>query len=228
MKTVIAALLAFLACVVTVVAQDSDEKAAYAMFDARNSVTDTARAVENADKCVAAMENLLSKRPSDKNLFMYAKAIDFRYYHLPAGREEAKAAFKKGMEKAEAFCTANTQYARSAYALCGRMTFIGRYSELIDLMEAATSGYAGRIKDMAEKLYSVDPEFGGGSAAYTLGRLHYKAPNIIFILTWPDKRLSKKYFEEFLSKSPGSLYGKIFLADTLWELGEKERAVRLY
>ncbi|MCX7871599.1 MAG: hypothetical protein N2485_08580, partial [bacterium] len=84
------------------------------------------------------------------------------------------------------------------------------------------------IKDYAEKLLKLDESFENHSAYIILGRLHYKAPNIIFLLTWPDKKKSKEYLEKYLEKEPGSLTGMYFLADTLWELGEKEKANELY
>jgi len=204
------------------------KKDAAALFESRNRLTAPAQAVINADKCLNISRKVLDLEPSCENLYSYARAIDFRFYYLDSSREESKKAYREGMAMAEAFCASNTCCASSPHAIYALMTFTGRYSELIDLMEAATSGYAGKIRQLAETLYAEAPEFNSRAAAYTLGRLHYKAPNIIFILTWPDKKLSKKYLEEFLEKNPDSVSGRMFLADTLWELGEKDRAAALY
>lgn len=47
-------------------------------------------------------------------------------------------------------------------------------------------------------------------------------------MTWPDKSMSKIYLEEALKFNPDSFLVKFFLADTLYALGEKNRAVGYY
>jgi cytochrome c-type biogenesis protein CcmH/NrfG len=61
-----------------------------------------------------------------------------------------------------------------------------------------------------------------------LGRLHYKSPNIILILTWPDKNKAKAYIEEVLAARPDNLEAKMFLADIIWDIGDREAAKKLY
>jgi tetratricopeptide (TPR) repeat protein len=84
---------------------------------------------------------------------------------------------------------------------------------------------ANRIKDLCEKIYNEDKTFEDYSALAALGRLNYLAPNIPFILGWPDKNRSKQYLEEALKAEPGSLLIKYFLAETLYALNDKERAI---
>jgi len=63
---------------------------------------------------------------------------------------------------------------------------------------------ANEIKKYCEKIYNENPSFEDYDAGAILGRIHYLAPNIIFLLPWPDKALSKKYLEEALANNPES------------------------
>jgi len=58
--------------------------------------------------------------------------------------------------------------------------------------------------------------------------MHYKAPYIPLILTWPDLNKSKDYLEETLQNVPDHLRAKYYLADTLYKLGEKDKAKQYY
>jgi hypothetical protein len=188
-----------------------------ALFDARGSVTDTASALIAADRCIDAYKKLLDAGINDELLFKYLKAVDFKYSNLVRDIEPRKQVYKDTIAIVDKYCGGNTFCASSNYISYCYMTLWGRYGDMIDIMEAATSGIAGKVKDNAEKLYTSDKTFKDHVASLVLGRLHYKAPNIFLIMTWPDKNLSKKYLEEYVAANPGSLQGKFFLADTLWE-----------
>jgi tetratricopeptide (TPR) repeat protein len=198
------------------------------MYAERNAVTDTAKALENADKCITAYKNIFEKNPSDGIFFKYVLAVDFKNSYLVADKELKKQAYKDLITVMDKFCGNNILCASSNYMAYSSMTLWGRYGEIIDIMEAATSGIAEKVKNNAEKIYALDRTFKGWVASYALGRLHYKAPNIVFVLTWPDKNLSKKYLEEYNAANPADILGKTYLADTLWDLGDKEKAIELY
>lgn len=203
-------------------------QAADKLYAERNSVTDTAAALENADKIIAAHKKVFESTPSDITLYKYVLAVDFKYSNLVADKELRKKAYKDMTAVLDKFCEGNTLCASSNYIAYSNMAMWGRYGDLIDLMEAATSGIAGKIKNNAEKIYASDKTFKGWAASYALGRMHYKAPNIVFIMTWPDKNLSKKYLEEFTAANRDDILGKVYLADTLWDLGDREKATALY
>jgi tetratricopeptide (TPR) repeat protein len=206
----------------------TSEQAADKLYAERNAVTETAAALKNIDKCIGEYSALFAASPSDVFLYKYVKAVDFKYDNLVTDKEVRKKAYKDLMPVLEKFCAGNTACANSCYISYCNMTLWGRYGELIDLMEAATSGIGTKIKENGEKMYVLDREFKNRAACYSLGRLHYKAPNIVLLMTWPDKNLSRKYLEEYMEKNPDSPMGKMFLADTLWDLGDREKAAALY
>jgi tetratricopeptide (TPR) repeat protein len=206
----------------------SAEDQADKMFAERNDVTDTAKALENADKCIEAYRQILSAAKTDALIFKYVKAADFKYYNLVQDPEQRKQAYKDMITMLDKFCEGNTLCASSNCVSYCYMTLWGRYGDIIDVMEAATSGIAGKVKENAEKLYASDKTFKDYAASIALGRLHFKAPNILLIMTWPDKNESRKYLEEFVMANHESLIGKLFLADTLWDLGDRVKAAGLY
>lgn len=204
------------------------EQQAGKMYAERNAVTETAKALENADRCITAYKKLFEQSPSDRVLFGYIEAIDFKYDNLIKDVEEKKQSYKAMIPVMDRFCEDNPGSASSNYILYSYMTLWGRCGELVDLMEAAASGIAGKIKDNADRIYASDKTFKNWAASYALGRMHYKVPNIVFVLTWPDKNMSKKYLEEYTAANPGEPMGKYYLADTLWDLGDREKAAALY
>jgi len=204
------------------------EQEADKMFAERNAVTDTAKAAENADNCIAAYKKLFEAAPADQLFYKYVRAVDFKNNIFVTDKEAKKQAYKDMIAVMDKFCEGNTVCASSSFMTYCTFTLWGRYGDIIDIMEAATSGIADKVKNSAEKLYASDRTFKNSVAALVLGRLHYKAPNIVFIMTWPDKNLSKKYLEEYMAANPDSIEAKVYLADTLWDLGDKEKAAALY
>lgn len=204
------------------------EQEADKMFAQRNTVTDTAKAVENADKTIAVFKKVYDAAPTDERLVKLIKAVDFRNYNLPRDTEARKQAYKELLASADKLCEGNTACANSKYIAYAYMTLWGRYGDIIDVLEAATSGIAGKVKDHSEKLMTLDKRYHDGAALLALGRLHWKAPNIIFVLTWPDKNIGRKNLEEYVAGNPGGLLGKLYLADALWDTNDQEKAKVMY
>ena len=208
------------------------EQEADAAYDARNAVTDTAGAAAAADLCIEKYKKAAETAPSDELIYKYVRAVDFKNYNLVKDDDARKQAYKDMLDIVDKYCAGNTNCASSHYIAYCYMTLWGRYGDIINVMEAATSGIAGKVKDNAEKLYAIEKPFKDYAACLALGRLHWKAPNIPIIMTWPDKNLSKKYLEEYAAEynaeNPDALIGKFFLADTLWDTGDKEKAAALY
>lgn len=205
------------------------EKAGDNFFAKRNAVTDTAAALATADSAIEAFRSAYNMKRTDDLLYKYVRAVDFKYHYLKSGtEEERKKAFKDTLALIADFCSTNTNCAESIKVNYCYMAMWGRYGDLLDVFAAAGDGIADKVKTYGEKLYLLDKTFKEYAASYALGRLHWKAPNIPFILTWPDKNKSKEYLEEFVKNEPDAPAGKLYLADTLWELGDKEKAKSLF
>ena len=101
----------------------------------------------------------------------------------------------------------------------------GRWGEVYGIFASAKKGVAKTVRDYAEKTVSLDPEYAGGGGYRTLGRLHFKAPKIPFILSWPSKKESEKFLKKATSIGPNKLTNHLFYAETLMAEGAKDQAL---
>lgn len=193
----------------------------------RNTITQTAAALVNINLAIGPYRKAFEADKSNPAaLFDYFMAADFKYTYLEAPVREQKDFYDAFIKEIGPF---GEKLSGTKEYNCVMALAWGRKGEMTaNVMEAANEGVADKVKNYAEALYGIDRAFDGYVAGIILGRLHYKAPNIIFILTWPDKNKSKVYLEEYLKANPGSLDGKIFLADTIWDIGDREIAKKLY
>lgn len=221
----------FLLTAGSVFAQDMDYiRTADQYYQKRNSPDPAGGKLNmvNIDKAIMHYEKVLKLFPhNDELLYKYSRAVDFKYTLLPLNWNEntRRKIFEDLIEKLEQCYEKKPD---SVYLNCSLARIWGRYGELLGGLTAARKGVAGKIKGYAEKLYKLDKTFDHYSAGLILGRLHYKAPTIPLLLTWPDMNESKKYLEEVYQNHSDFLFACFFLADTLYELGEKKRAIQLY
>jgi len=85
---------------------------------------------------------------------------------------------------------------------------------------------ADRVKEFGETVVRLDPSYAEGGGYRTLGRLHYKAPRIPFILSWPSKKESQANLEKAVKIGPTNLTNHLFLAETFLANGNEERALK--
>ncbi len=102
----------------------------------------------------------------------------------------------------------------------------GRWGEVNGIFSSARKGIADKVKDFGEMAERIDPSYAEGGAYRTLGRLHYKAPRIPLILTWPSKKESQEYLEKAVKIGPTNLTNHLFLAETLIANNDNEKALR--
>ena len=202
-------------------------KAGDACFNLRNSITDTAADLINMDKAIAYYKEAFDADKTDgKLLLKYAKALDFKYRYLTGTAEEKKAKYEDLSREFEQYGASMGK--TKEYNFVMALMYARRGDLTPNVLEAAKEGVADKIKNYAEAVYNIDRAFEDYASCLILGRLHYKSPNIVFVLTWPDKNKSKDYLEEIYRALPGDTEAKYFLADTYWELGKRDEATKLY
>ena len=196
-------------------------------FGQRNAITTQAEALANINLAIGAYKNVFEADKTNPTLlYKYGKAFDFKYRFLTGTAEDKKSAYEaflKNIEPLEEKLSGTKEFNYLMALFWGRR---GEYTP--NVLEAAKEGVADKIRKYGEALYTADKKFEDYSAGMILGRLHYKSPNIVFILTWPDKNKAKMYLEEVLAAQPDNLEAKFFLADVIWDIGDKEMAKKLY
>jgi tetratricopeptide (TPR) repeat protein len=95
----------------------------------------------------------------------------------------------------------------------------GLYGTTIGLMTALVEGVAGKFEEAMGRSYEIDRDYDRGGPAISLGRYLYLMP-------WPkqDLKRSRRYLEEARERHPNRLVARFYLAETYWELGEKNKA----
>jgi hypothetical protein len=96
---------------------------------------------------------------------------------------------------------------------------MGEYASTIGVMQAVMDGVAGKIESSAVRAHEIDRDFEHGGPGTVLGRYY-------FLLPWPKRDLarSRRYLEEVVARHPHKLIARDYLAETYYELGERDKA----
>lgn len=100
---------------------------------------------------------------------------------------------------------------------------LGQYARGGGVWVALSKGLAGKIERLALASLRRNPKLYKGAAQRVLGRYYYSLP-------WPMRKLkkSRKYLEAAHRIAPNHPGGQLFLGETLWKLGYKKRALKLF
>ncbi|HKD11710.1 MAG TPA: hypothetical protein VKE50_06520 [Thermoanaerobaculia bacterium] len=105
----------------------------------------------------------------------------------------------------------------------------GQWALSVGKVEAARMGAASRIRDIAQLLIALDPEFEEGGGYRILGRLHDEAPKIPFVTWWVSRAEALANLRRAVAVAPRNPINRHFLAEALarGSVSEKEEAARL-
>jgi tetratricopeptide (TPR) repeat protein len=105
----------------------------------------------------------------------------------------------------------------------------GQWALSVGKLEAARMGAASEIRDAAQFLIALDPEFEEGGGYRILGRLHDEAPRIPFLTWWVSREQALTNLRRAVAVAPRNPVNLHFLAEALFRgsSSEKEEAIRL-
>jgi hypothetical protein len=105
----------------------------------------------------------------------------------------------------------------------------GEWAQDRSALGAARSGAAGRVRDLAQTVIDLDPAFERGGGYRILGRLHDRAPKILFVTGWVSHAKGVELLERSLAQDPENSIGRLFLAEALLDHApaRREEARRL-
>lgn len=104
---------------------------------------------------------------------------------------------------------------------------LGKWAEHSSMLAAAESRIPDRIREHAEEIIEIAPEFDQGAGYYLLGAIHFRAPYIPFLLSWPDNKKAITNLRKALEMDPDSLGTKLVLAQALLRAGDDPTAIAL-
>lgn len=181
----------------------------------------------NIDKAIPLYIEVIensSGAVKEEAIWKLVRAYYFKGGYATPDRDTRKAIYDKGKEIAAAGIK---EFPESAALHVWMATIWGVWAQEYGTLKAARQGVAGKIKDHCEKAIEIDEKFGEAAAYRVLGRLHYEAPKIPFILGWPSKKKAVKYLEKSYEIAPNNAFTKQFLAEALYKQKQKTRAVKL-
>lgn len=94
----------------------------------------------------------------------------------------------------------------------------GVFGEATGIMKSLS--LVGPIKLEMNTVLKIDPNCEGGGPDRVLGRLYYRLPWI----AGGNKKKSLEYLQKSLKLAPANTLTKLYLADTYWSLGQKDKA----
>ena len=83
------------------------------------------------------------------------------------------------------------------------------------------------MKYHSEKIISLNPEYENGAGYLLLGAVHYKAPYIPFILSWPNNKEAIKYLQLAYNTGNVEIAQMVYLSQALYKGKRKDEAIIL-
>jgi tetratricopeptide (TPR) repeat protein len=124
-------------------------------------------------------------------------------------------------------CAAGMRYGEEAMrvapdAVEGHFTYalsVGEYATGIGIAQAVMQGIGQKFERACLDTYALDRDYDNGAPIVALGRYYYMLP-------WPlrDLNQSRRYLEEARQRHPHALWGRVYLAQTYYALGQERAA----
>jgi tetratricopeptide (TPR) repeat protein len=105
------------------------------------------------------------------------------------------------------------------------LTAVGLWGETLGIFKAAREGIADRVKEEIETLIRLDKEFRKAIGQRALGALHLMAPNIPFIMSWPDKDYGLELTQSVVTRYPNDIGNNFFYAKALVQHDKEAAAI---
>jgi tetratricopeptide (TPR) repeat protein len=96
---------------------------------------------------------------------------------------------------------------------------VGEYAANIGVMQAISEGIGPKFERASLDVYALDRDYDDGTPIVALGRYYYMLP-------WPlrDLNKSRQYLEEARQRHPRALWGRVYLGQTYYALGQERAA----
>jgi tetratricopeptide (TPR) repeat protein len=173
---------------------------------------------ENLASATKAAEIWAERLAADANDFESAwKLARARYWLGTNGLPEhqRRAALENGVEAGRKAAALDPNRPEGHFWMAANM---GAMAESYGVRQGIR--YRGPIRDALQTVLKIDPAFQQGSADRALGRWYYKVPGLF----GGSKKKSEEYLRKALAYDPESIITRLFLAETLIDLGRKDEA----
>ncbi len=104
---------------------------------------------------------------------------------------------------------------------------LGSWAQIYGVLAAAKAGVADKLKSLCEKLITMPSSKMKARGHRVLGRVHFEAPYIPFILSWPSNKEAIKHLQNSIALDKENPLSYSYLAEALYEEGDKKNAAKL-
>lgn len=105
----------------------------------------------------------------------------------------------------------------------------GKWALVFGKTAAARQGAAAKIRDDAEAVILIDPDFEEGAGYRLLGRVHHQTPSIPFITGWASRSQAIRNLRTAMEKGPKNFYNRLYWAEVLndYEPSRRDEAKKI-
>ena len=191
---------------------------------AEGSVEDKARP-EPINKAIKFYQ-LAIREPEDEieAVIGLLKSYYYKGKYVAESDDQKKYIFDQAKQLASIYIK---QYSDRADLRYWYLSNLGSWAEVYGILTAAREGVADQMREHAEKIIELEPEYQNGGGYLLLGAVHYKSPYIPFILSWPDNKEAVKFLEKSTIIGDATPVQKVYLAQALYKERERKRAIKL-
>lgn len=177
------------------------------------------------DRAIYFLHKALEHRATEEEAgILLLKSYYFKGEFATRGEEQKRLVFAVAKELGERLLQ---KYPTSPGLRLFYSANLGKWGEHSGVLAAAESGIADKIRVNAEKILEIDPDYGQGAGYYLLGAIHFRAPYIPFLLSWPDNQKAIANLRKAHGMAPESLGIKLILAQALLRQGDRTVALAL-
>ena len=177
------------------------------------------------ERAITYFENVLSNETNKKEAALYLLKS---YYFKGKFAEEDKDLKKKILKKGKDFGLGLIEeFPNSIECRYWYLVNLGSWAEEYGIFAAAKEGVADQMKYHSEKIISLNPEYENGAGYLLLGAVHYKAPYIPFILSWPNNKEAIKYLQLAHNTGNVEIAQMVYLSQALHKGKRKDEAIIL-
>jgi tetratricopeptide (TPR) repeat protein len=171
----------------------------------------------SASRAAALWEARLVTDPTDFDAAWKLARAQYWLGTQALPERDRRAALEAGIAAGRRAVATNRDRAEGHFWMAANM---GALAESFGLRQGIR--YRGAIREALETVLRLDPAFQQGSADRALGRWYYKVPGLF----GGDKRKSEAHLRKALAYNAQSVITRLFLAETLIDLGRKDEARR--
>ena len=177
------------------------------------------------ERAITYFENVLSNETNKKEAALYLLKS---YYFKGKFAEEDKDLKKKILKKGKDFGLGLIEeFPNSVECRYWYLVNLGSWAEEYGIFAAAKEGVADQMKYHSGKIISLNPEYENGAGYFLLGAVHYKAPYIPFILSWPNNKEAIKYLRLAYDTGDVEIAQMVYLSQALHKGKRKDEAISL-